>query len=169
MADTNTLEALILDELRDSYDSEKQLSKALPKLAKAAQHPQLIAAFEAHGEETLGQVAMLEEIFAMLNVKPKGKHCAGTAGIVEEGASAIEEHEKSPVRDAALIGGGRRAEHYEIAAYTSMIDMATALGHMDVAKKVRAILAQEEAADKKLSGLAKTINAEASKVEAMSA
>lgn len=161
MTGSKTLQTLFVDELRDAYDSEKQLVKALPKLARAAQHPHLTAAFEGHLEDTTGQVAVLEEVFSMLELKPRGKHCAGTAGIVEEGAGAIEDFEKSSVRDAALISGGRRAEHYEIAAYTGLVEMATALGHTDVARKLRGILKQEEAADKKLAGLAGTINAEA--------
>ncbi|MES2525222.1 MAG: DUF892 family protein [Gemmatimonadota bacterium] len=157
MAESKTLHALFVDELRDAYDAEKQLIKALRKMARAAQHPDLSAAFTTHIEETTGQVAMLEEVFAMIELKPRGKHCPGIAGIIEEGGEAIEEIEKSAVRDAALVGGGKRAEHYEIAAYTTMVAMAKALGLRDASAKLQEILAQEIATDKKLDALAKVL------------
>lgn len=161
MAESKTLHALFVDELRDAYDAEKQLIKALRKMARAAQHPELSTAFTTHLEETTGQVAMLEEVFAMIELKPRGKHCPGIAGIIEEGGEAIEEIEKSAVRDAALVGGGKRAEHYEIAAYTTMVAMAKALKLGDAAAKLQEILAQEIATDKKLDGLAKVVLAAA--------
>jgi ferritin-like metal-binding protein YciE len=158
MPDANTLQALFVAELRDSYDSEKQLVKALRLMAKSAQHPKLQAAFNGHLEETLGQVEVLTQVFTLLDLAPRGKHCAGTAGIVEEGGEAIEQYEASAVRDAALIGGGRRAEHYEIAAYTSLIAMAKTLGHAKVVPLLEGNLAQELAADKALAGLATVVN-----------
>lgn len=157
MAESKTLRQLFVDELRDAYDAEKQLIKALRKMARAAQHPELSAAFTAHLEETNGQVAMLGEVFAILELKPRGKHCPGIAGIIEEGGEAIEEIEKSAVRDAALVGGGKRAEHYEIAAYTTMVAMAKALGQRDAAAKLQEILEQEIATDKKLDALGKVV------------
>jgi len=154
MAESKTLHDLFVDELKDAYDHEKQLVKALRKMAKAAMHPDLAEAFTAHLDETNGQIAMLEEVFEMLDMKPKGKHCAGIAGIIEEGNEAIEEHEKSPLLDAALVGGGKRAEHYEIAAYTTLIAMAKELGLDDAAKRFDEILQEEIACDQKLDGLA---------------
>jgi ferritin-like metal-binding protein YciE len=163
MSESKTLSDLFVEELCDSYDSEKQLTKALRKMATSAQDPDLRAAFLGHLEETVGQIAVLEEAFGLLRVKPKGKHCDGIAGIIEEGKGEIEEFAKSAVRDAALIGGGRRAEHYEIAAYRSLIAMGEELDYADVCGLLRGILMEEEAADKKLTGLAKTINATAHK------
>ncbi len=154
MPDSPTLHDLFVDELKDAYDHEKQLVKALRKMSKAATHPDLADAFLSHLEETNGQIALLEEVFDMLDLKPRGKHCAGIAGIIEEGNEAIEEHEKSPLLDAALVGGGKRAEHYEIAAYTTMIAMARELGLPDAAKRFDEILQQEIACDKKLDGFA---------------
>jgi ferritin-like metal-binding protein YciE len=161
MSDSKTLRALFIDELRDAFDAEKQLIKALRKMARAAQHPELSAAFTQHIEETNGQVAILEEVFGMLELKPRGKHCPGIAGIIEEGGEAIEEIEKSAVRDAALVGGGKRAEHYEIAAYTTLVAMAKALGEREAAGRFQEILDQEVATDKKLDALGKVILAAA--------
>ncbi len=163
MSDSKTLRALFIDELRDAFDAEKQLLKALRKMARAAQHPDLAAAFTQHIEETTGQVSMLEEVFGMLELKPRGKHCPGIAGIIEEGGEAIEEIEKSAVRDAALVGGGKRAEHYEIAAYSTLVAMAKALGERDAADRFKQILDQEIATDKKLDALGKVLLAAAAR------
>ena len=154
MPESKTLHDLFVDELKDSYDHEKQLVKALRKMASAASHPDLVAAFRSHLEETQGQVTMLEEVFELLDMKPKGKHCAGIAGIIEEGGEAIEGMDKSPVLDAALIGGGKRAEHYEIAAYQAMIAMGNQLGLDEAVAKIQEILDQEIACDQKLDELA---------------
>lgn len=161
MPDAKTLHELFVDELRDAFDAEKQLLKALRKMVRASQHPDLAAAFTQHIEETTGQVAILEDVFGLLDLKPRGKHCPGIAGIIEEGGEAIEEIEKGAVRDAALVGGAKRAEHYEIAAYTTMVAMANALGLRDVKGRLQEILAQEIATDKKLDGLAKGLLAAA--------
>lgn len=163
MDEGKTLHELFLEELCDSYDSEKQLTKALKKMASSSQDADLAAAFKGHLEETIGQIAALEEAFGLLAVKPKGKHCDGIAGIIAEGKGEIEERTKSAVRDAALIGSGRRAEHYEIAAYRALIAMGEELDYVGVCTLLRGILAEEEAADEKLTGLAKTINAAARK------
>lgn len=158
MSEAKSLHELFIDELRDAYDAEKQLVKALRKMATAAQHPDLKAAFVAHLEETQGQIETLTEVFALLEMRPRGKHCPGIAGIIEEGGAAIKEIEKSAVRDAALIGGGQRAEHYEIAAYGTLVAFARELGYKEAGQKLQSILAQEEAADRKLTGLSKSIN-----------
>jgi ferritin-like metal-binding protein YciE len=158
MSEEKSLQDVLIDELRDAYDAEKQLIKALGKMAKAANAEPLRAAFLEHQEQTRGQVQQLEEVFALFDLRPRGKHCPGIAGIIEEGGEVIEELPKSAVRDAALIGGGQRAEHYEIAAYGTMIAFAETLGNSDAAKIFKRILSEEEATDKKLSGLARSIN-----------
>jgi len=154
MAEAGTLHDAFLDELRDSYDAEKQLTKALPKLAKAASDPKLRQAFEAHLKETENQIKCLEQVFASLDEKVRGKHCDGIAGIIEEGKSIMEEDFDETTMDACLIAAGQRAEHYEMAAYGTLIAWAQALGHTEAAKLLQQNLDEEKAADKKLSGLA---------------
>src|SRR5213592_433129 len=131
MADAGTLHDAFIDELRDTYDAEKQLTKALPKLAKAAASPQLRAAFETHLEETRGHVERLEQVFESLDEKARGKHCEGIAGIIEEGKSMLEEEFDDATKDACLIAAGQRAEHYEMAAYGTLIAWAQSMGHTE--------------------------------------
>jgi len=151
-----------LDELRDCYDAEKQLIKALPKLAKAATAPQLKQAFESHLEETREHATRLERAFGMLNEKARGKHCDGIAGIIDEGKAVMEEDFDDVTMDACLIAGGQRAEHYEIAAYGTLIAWAKTLGHGDVADLLAETLQEEKAADEKLTSLAESgVNANA--------
>jgi ferritin-like metal-binding protein YciE len=154
MAKTKDLKAIFVEEIRDVYDAEKQLSRALPKLAKASTNPQLQEAFQSHLEETKNQILVLEKVFELLEETPRGKHCEGIAGIVEEGKKVIEGQFDDDARDAALIAGGQRAEHYEMAAYGTLVEWAKTLGHADVARELESILEQEKAADKKLSKLA---------------
>jgi len=154
MAEGNTLHDAFIDELRDSYDAEKQLTKALTKLAKAASNPKLRQAFESHLEETQGHIERLEEVFESLDERARGKHCDGIAGIIEEGKSIMEEDFDDTTMDACLIAAGQRAEHYEMAAYGTMVAWAQAMGHTEVAKLLQQTLDEEKAADKKLSGLA---------------
>jgi len=154
MAEAGTLHDAFIDELRDAYDAEKQLIKALPKMAKAASSPALRAAFESHLKETQGQVVRLEKAFASLDEKVRGKHCDGIEGIIEEGKSVMEEDFDDATMDACLIAGGQRAEHYEMAAYGSLIAWARAMGHTEAAGLLEQNLAEERAADKKLSALA---------------
>jgi ferritin-like metal-binding protein YciE len=162
MAETGTLHDAFIDELRDTYDAERQLLKALPKLAKASTSPDLRAAFEAHLEETRGQVERLEEVFAGLDEKVRGKHCDGIAGIIEEGKSVMEEDFDEVTMDACLIASGQRAEHYEMAAYGTLVAWARAMGHDDAADLLQQTLDEEKAADEKLSALAEGgINEEA--------
>jgi ferritin-like metal-binding protein YciE len=143
-----------IDELRDAYDAEKQLIKALPKMAKAATSPQLRGAFEAHLKETHGHVRRIEEVFESLDEAIRGKHCDGIAGIIEEGKSVMEEDVDDFTMDACLIAAGQRAEHYEMAAYGTLVAWAQAMGHAEAAKLLQQTLDEEKAADKKLSGLA---------------
>jgi len=154
MAEQETLYDAFLDELRDAYDAEKQLTKALPKLAKAASSPDLREAFESHLEETREQVSRLEQVFELLDERAKGKHCDGIAGIIEEGKSVLEEDFSDEALDACLIASGQRAEHYEMAAYGTLIAWARALGREDAAKLLEETLEEEKAADKKLTALA---------------
>jgi ferritin-like metal-binding protein YciE len=162
MAETGTLHDAFLDELRDAYDAEKQLTKALPKMAKAASSPGLRKAFEAHLEETRGQIDRLEQVFASLDEKVRGKHCDGIAGIIDEGKAVMEEDFDEATMDACLIAGGQRAEHYEMAAYATLIAWARAMGHTEAANLLQETLEEEKAADQKLSSLAEDgINREA--------
>jgi len=156
------LKKILIDELRDIYHAEKQLVKALPKMAKAASSADLRAALEQHLDETEEHVNRLEQAFDLLEQPAKAKPCAGMAGIIEEGSDVIREEEKGPTLDAAIIAGGQRAEHYEMAAYGSVIAWAKTLGHDDVATLLHETLEEEKAADEKLNELAEGgINAEA--------
>jgi ferritin-like metal-binding protein YciE len=154
MAQTGTLHDAFIDELRDAYDAEKQLTKALPKLAKAAASDELREAFESHLEETRGHIERLEQVFASLDEKVRAKHCDGIAGIIEEGKSVMEEDFDEQAMDACLIASGQRAEHYEMAAYGTLVAWATAMGHTDAAELLQENLDEEKAADEKLTALA---------------
>ena len=154
MAEAGTLHDAFIDELRDTYDAERQLTKALPKLAKAATNPKLREAFESHLEETQGHVERLEQVFASLEEKVRAKHCDGIAGIIDEGKSIMEEDFDEVTMDASLIAAGQRAEHYEMAAYGTLVAWARAMGHNEAADLLQETLDEEKAADKKLSQLA---------------
>jgi ferritin-like metal-binding protein YciE len=154
MAESGTLHDAFIDELRDTYDAEKQLVKALTKLAKAASSPQLRKAFETHREETQGQIERLEQVFESLEEKVRGKHCDGIAGIIEEGKSVMEEDFDEATMDACLIASGQRAEHYEMAAYGTLVAWAKAMGHDEAAVLLQQTLDEEKAADEKLTALA---------------
>src|SRR4026209_2903400 len=154
MAEAGTLHDAFIDELRDTYDAERQLTKALAKLAKASSNPKLRQAFESHLEETQGQIERLEQVFESLDEKVRGKHCDGIAGIIEEGKSIMEEDFDETTMDACIIAAGQRAEHYEMAAYGTLVAWAQAMGHTEAAKPLQQTLDEEKAADKKLSGLA---------------
>src|SRR5678815_4210027 len=154
MADAGTLHDAFIDELRDTYDAEKQLTKALPKLAKAASSPKLREAFETHLEETQGQIERLERVFSGLDEKPRGKHCDGIAGIIEEGKAIMGEDFDDTTMDACLIAAGQRAEHYEMAAYGTLVAWARAMGHDEAAGLLEETLEEEKAADAKLTSIA---------------
>lgn len=155
MSADNLREALV-EEIRDLYNAEKQLVKALPKMAKGATSDELREAFESHLDETEGQVTRLERVFEALDEKPRGKHCAGMAGIVEEGSEKLQEDMEDSVLDACLIASAQKVEHYEISAYGSVIAWAEALGLTDVAQILNESLEEEKAADQKLSALAES-------------
>jgi ferritin-like metal-binding protein YciE len=112
-----TIDELLLDELKDLYSAEKQITKSLPRLAKAATFADLKQAFESHLEETKGQIERLDRVFEILGKSPKGKMCHGMEGVLQERSEVLEETEKGAVRDAALISAARRVEHYEMAGY----------------------------------------------------
>lgn len=149
-----TLHELLVDEIRDLYHAEKQLVRALPKLAKAATHEDLRDAFETHLEETREQVTRLEEVFAALGERPRAKTCPGMAGIVEEANETMKEDAEGAVMDAALIAAAQRAEHYEIGAYGTCAEWARLLGLEEVASLLEQTLEEEKATDKKLTALA---------------
>src|SRR5687767_4665576 len=155
MSAENLREALV-EEIRDIYNAEKQLVKALPKMAKGAESDELREAFEKHLGETEGQVTRLERVFELLDEKPRGKHCAGMAGIVEEGSEKLQEDMEGSVLDACLIASAQKVEHYEISAYGSAIAWAEALGLNEVVEVLNETLEEEKAADEKLSALAES-------------
>ncbi|QNH11253.1 DUF892 family protein [Xanthomonas sp. SI] len=149
-----TIDDLFLHELSDIYSAEKQLTKALPKLARASTNPALRAAFEAHLEETQGQIERIDQIVEKLELRLKRIKCAAMEGLVEEGKEVIESIEAGPVRDAALIGGAQKVEHYEIASYGTLAAMAKQLGKTDALKLLLETLEEEKSTDEKLTMLA---------------
>jgi ferritin-like metal-binding protein YciE len=162
MAEMGTLHEAFVDELRDTYDAEKQLTKALPKMAKAANSPELREAIESHLEETRHQVERLEQVFESIEEKARGKHCDGIAGIIQEAQAMMQEDFDEPTADACLIAAAQRAEHYEMAAYGTLVAWARAMGHDDAADLLQETLDEEKAADEKLNSLAEGgINEEA--------
>lgn len=155
-----TLKELYVDELKDLYNAETQLVKALPKMAKAASDSDLRAGFEEHLEQTRQHVQRLEQILEALGESPKGKKCKGMEGLIEEGSEVIEEHD-GEVLDAALIGAAQRVEHYEIAGYGTVIAFAEELGESDHVSLLNETLTEEKETDEKLTELSKDINANA--------
>ena len=155
------LKELYIDELRDLFDAENKLVKALPKLAKAASSDKLRTGFEEHLEQTRGHVERLEEIFEALDEKPTGKKCAGMAGLVKEGEEMMDEDFSAEVMDAALISAAQRVEHYEIAAYGCVSAWAHVLGESEANALLEKTLEEEKQTDQKLTQLAEEINVEA--------
>ena len=155
------LKELYIDELKDLYNAENQLVKALPKMAKAASSDELRQGFEKHLEQTKGHVQRLEQIFQALGESPKGKTCKGMQGLIEEGSEATEEDYEGNVMDAALIGAAQRVEHYEIAGYGTVRSMAQTLGEDDHVSLLEQTLEEEKETDEKLTELAEQINTQA--------
>jgi ferritin-like metal-binding protein YciE len=149
-----TLHETLVDELKDLYHAEKQLTKALPKMAKATSHEELREALEMHLEETQEQLTRLEQVFESLGEKVKAKPCAGMAGIIEEGNEKLQELDKGPVLDAVLIAAAQRVEHYEIGAYGTCLEWARLMGHDEAVALLEQTLEEEKSADKKLTMLA---------------
>jgi ferritin-like metal-binding protein YciE len=151
-----SLQELFMEELRDMYDAEKRLTKALPKMAKATQDGPLRAAFTAHLRDTERQIARLEQVFRTVGETPRGKKCDGMMGIIEEGNTMMEELDRGPVLDAALIAGAQKAEHYEIASYGTLAHYADLLGNERAKQLLGQTLDEEKATDEKLNAIAKS-------------
>jgi ferritin-like metal-binding protein YciE len=156
-----TLEDLFLQELKDIYDAEKQILKALPKMAKATESEELRAALEEHHTVTEKQVERLEEVFQILGKPARGKKCAAMQGLVEEGSELLKEDAEPPVLDAALIAAAQKVEHYEIAAYGTLATYADILGYQDAKELLGQTLDEEKETDQTLTQIASHINFEA--------
>lgn len=152
-AQEKTLDDLFLDTLKDIYYAEKQILKTLPKMAKAAQSPELKKAFETHRDETEGHVDRLTEVFELIGKAPRGKTCDAILGIIEEGKGIIEDFEGSPALDAGLVAAAQAVEHYEMARYGTLKAWAQQLGHKDAAALLDQTLGEETKTDKLLSQL----------------
>ena len=155
MAKTKNLEDLLVEELKDLYDAEKQLTRALPKVAKAATAPELRDAIQEHLEVTKGQVQRLEQVFEQLGKPARGKPCEAMKGLITEGKELMEEDMAGELMDVGLIAGSQKIEHYEMAGYGTVRTLAQTLGHKDVAQLLDETLREEEEADKKLTSIAK--------------
>lgn len=150
MADKKTVKDLLTDEIKDLYSAEKQLTKAIPKMAKGSSAPALKEAFQMHLEETKVQITRLEQVAQILEIKPTGKKCVGMEGVIQEGAEALEEEGDETVLDLGLIGAGSRVEHYEMAGYLTAISLAKRMGAAEVVTLLGESLAEEEGAEQKL-------------------
>ncbi len=157
---TKTLKDLFLDELKDIYDAEQRMERALPKMAKAATCTRLQAALKGHLTETRGQIANLEAVFKSIDENARGKKCEATIGLLQEGEEIAAEYKDSPAINAALIAAAQKVEHYEIASYGCLHEWAQLLGHTKAAGLLRENLNQEKAANEALTGLARAGNNE---------
>jgi ferritin-like metal-binding protein YciE len=155
------LKDLFVDELKDLYSAENQITKALPKMAKTAKSPELKKGFELHLEQTKGQITRLEQILKELDESPTGKKCHGMEGLLEEGKELMSEDAEPEVMDAGLISAAQRVEHYEIAAYGTVKTYARLLGMSKAANLLDETLNEEKETDQKLTGLAGEINVQA--------
>ena len=158
MSKIKTFKELYLHELSDLFSAEHQISKALPKMAEAAESPELKQAFEGHLQETGGHLARLEQIFSMLGEKPDSTKCKAVEGLIKEGEETINSVERGEVRDAALIGAAQRVEHYEMAAYGTTRTFAHILGLHDQEKLLQETLDEEGNTNKKLTTLSEKVN-----------
>jgi ferritin-like metal-binding protein YciE len=156
MASVDSLATLLEEELKDIYDAEKQLTKALPKLAKKATSPELKSAIAEHLEQTEEQIARLEQVFDSLDLPAKGKKCKGMQNLIKEGEEMIAEAENADTRDAIIIAGSQKIEHYEISAYGTARTWANLLGHADAAELLEQTLDEEKQADQKLTSIAES-------------
>jgi ferritin-like metal-binding protein YciE len=159
---TKTLDNLFYDTLKDVYYAEKKILKSLPKMAKAAQSPDLKAAFEKHEEETEGQIERLEQVFEIIGKRAQGKTCPAIDGILEEGEEIMEDYEDTPALDAGLLAAAQAVEHYEISRYGTLKRWAEVLGMRDAVKLLDETLKEESKTDVSLTALAdKRVNAKA--------
>jgi ferritin-like metal-binding protein YciE len=157
MASLESLETLLQDEIKDIYDAEKQLTKALPKMAKKASAEELKDALEDHLRVTEQHIERLEEVFQHLDMPPRGKKCTGMQSLIKEGDEIISEAEDGPARDAVMIAAAQKVEHYEIASYGTMRTWASRLGKRDVAALLGETLDEEKDADQKLTSIAENL------------
>ncbi len=164
--ENNTLRDLYIDQLKDLYDAENRLTKALPKLAKNADSEELRDAIEEHLEQTRSHVDRLKQIFTSLGEKPSGRKCVGMAGILDEGEEILDEDYEESVMDAAIISAVQRLEHYEIAAYGCAQAWAEILGETQASSLLEKTLDEEKRADQKLTQLAEDINTQAHEASA---
>jgi len=161
-----SLDDLLVHDLQDIYNAEGQIVKALPKMIKAAHHPELQAAFEEHLEQTEGQIERLDQIFKLLGLPAKGEKCDGMAGLIEEGKKTMAQDATPSVMDAALIAAAQKIEHYEIASYGCVCTYAEMLGYEQVNDLLGQNLEEEETTDEKLTALAESvINVEAEEAD----
>lgn len=149
-----SIEELFVHELSDVYSAEKQLTKALPKMARASTNEELAAGFETHLAETEGQIERIDRVVELLDIKLKRIKCQAMEGLIAEGKDVIDEVEAGALRDAALIGAAQKVEHYEIAAYGTLCALGKQLGYTDAVKLLKETLAEEKATDEKLTLLA---------------
>jgi ferritin-like metal-binding protein YciE len=161
----DSLRELYIDELRDLYNAETQLVKALPKMAKASANDQLREAFQEHLRQTSEHVSRLEQIFEQLGEKASGKKCLGMEGLVKEGSETMKEDYGDELKDAAIIGAAQRVEHYEMAGYGTVRAFAELLGENEHVSLLEQTLEEEKQADQKLTELAQEINQQASQAE----
>lgn len=160
-----TLEDLFVDELKDIYDAERRITKALPKMVKAASSEELSSAFEEHLQQTEEHIARLDRIFEIMDKAAGRKTCQAMVGLIEEGQALMEEDATDAVMDAALIAAAQKIEHYEIATYGCLRDWAQLLENNDVARILQQTLDEEGETDKKLSEIAQSLNVEAAEAE----
>jgi ferritin-like metal-binding protein YciE len=164
MATTKGINELLLSFMQDIYYAERQILKALPKMAKAAQNEHLQQALMHHREETQGQVERLQKAFEAMGKRARAQTCEAINGIIEEGEEVIEEFEAGPVRDAGIVANAQAVEHYEIARYGTIIAWAQGCGQNEIVKLMEETLAEEKKADKLLNDMAlKDINQRAMK------
>lgn len=159
--DLNSLRDLFIDELRDLYDAENQITDALPKLIEKASYPELKSALQEHLDVTRGQITRLETIFNGLNEKPEGETCKGMKGVIKEGDDMAGRDGSPSVIDAAIISAAQRVEHYEMAGYGTVRTYAELLGETEYANLLQETLDEEKEADESLTELARTINVQA--------
>jgi ferritin-like metal-binding protein YciE len=162
----NSIRELLVDQMKDLYDAEKQLVKALPKMVKASSNPGLSEAFKNHLEETRGHVQRLEQAFELLGEKAKGKPCVAMKGLIEEAGEALDDGMDGALLDSAIVCAAQKVEHYEISGYGTLSAWAKSLGLDEVAGLLDATLAEEKAADEKLTGVGGDVLSEAESAQA---
>ncbi|MGC4048898.1 MAG: ferritin-like domain-containing protein [Paludibaculum sp.] len=153
----SVLHTCLIENIRDIYDAEKQLTKAIPRLAKAANSEDLVQALNAHSKETEKQVERIEEVFQLLQVPARGKTCKGMKGLIDEGSAALSEHDEGVLRDLAIIAAAQRVEHYEISAYGTARALAEQLDQIEVARLLQQTMKEESSADSRLTECAMSL------------